>query len=371
MGRFAQLVGNDAARKAMQGALVGNSLPGGFLITGAHGTGRAAIASALALASTCLQPDLSPFDSCDVCDSCTRALKGTQPEIVHIYPAGETIQIWQFWDRDNRPRGVLSHGLQFAPMVGRRRVFIIHNCEKLTESAANSLLKVLEEPPSYVLFILIAVHAARVLPTIASRCRQVRVLALPGSILTSYLTSNCGVSTEKAHMLVAYCEGRAGQAITLARNPQAIEEVESVLKFALELPSAKRVQALRMAEQMRRLASGMHIIIGEDAPEPSAVDESADTPKERAARRQQAAVLELLSMFYRDLLAVSVGGARARVVNRDSVVAITSLAANGTPARWSACIDSIMKATRRLEANASVGLLTDVLAMNLVDESLV
>jgi hypothetical protein len=172
-------------------------------------------------------------------------------------------------------------------------------------------------------------------------------------------------------MLEGYCEGRAGQAITLARNPKAIEEIESVLKFAQDLPCAKRVQALRMAEQMRRLASGMHIIVGEDAPEPTAGDETVDTPKERAARRQQAAVLELLSIFYRDLLAMSVAGARARVVNRDRVLAITSLAANGTPARWSACIDSIMKATRRLEANASVGLLTDVLAMNLLDESLV
>ncbi len=369
MGRFAQLVGNEAARRALQDALSTDSLPGGYLITGAHGTGRAAIASALAIASACTNPLLQPFDSCDQCDSCIRATKGTQPELCHIYPAGESIQIWQFWDRDNRPRGVLSHGLQFAPMVGRRRVFIIHDCEKLTDSAANSLLKVLEEPPPYVLFILIAVHAARVLPTIASRCRQIRVLPVALPILTAHLIDQCKIEPDRAGMLSAYCEGRVGQALTIARNSQAGQEIEAVLAFSQTLPSARRVEALRLAEQMRRLATGLHVLVGEEAPD-AAGEEGSEAPKERAARRQQAAVLELMSVFYRDLLAISVAKDTARVVNSDKIEVLTALALRGTPVRWSACIDCIMTAMRRLEANASVPLLTDVLTMKLLDEAL-
>ncbi len=369
MGRFAQLVGNEPARRALQDALACGSLPGGFLITGAHGTGRAALASALAIAAACNNPIRNPYDTCGECDSCTRAFKSAQPEIVHIHPAGESIQIWQFWDRDNRPRGVLSHGLQFAPNVGRRRIFVIHDCEKLTESAANSLLKVLEEPPPYVLFILIAVHAARVLPTIASRCRQVRVLSLPVPLLSAFLVDQCNITEDRADMLAAYCEGRAGQAYTLARNRQAAEEIESVLAFTQKLPAATRVEALRLAEQLRRLSAGIHVLVGEDAPETSS-DDGAEAPKERAARRQQAAVLDLMSVFYRDLLAISVAKDGARVVNRDRMDVLVKLAAQGTPARWAACVDSIMKALRRLEANASVPLLTDVLTMNLLDEAL-
>ena len=115
--------------------------------------GKSALAQAFAQGAACLTPQREPFDSCGLCDSCVPAEKGTQPEIVTVAPAGEQIQIHQFWDRDSQTTpGVLSRTLNYAPTVGRKRVYVIEQTETLTESAANSLLKVLEEPPPYAVF---------------------------------------------------------------------------------------------------------------------------------------------------------------------------------------------------------------------------
>ena len=71
---------------------------------GPPGVGKGAVARAFAQAAACLTPIPHPFDACGVCDSCRRAETGIQPELITVVPAGEQMQIWQFWDRDkSRP----------------------------------------------------------------------------------------------------------------------------------------------------------------------------------------------------------------------------------------------------------------------------
>ncbi len=164
MPTLSSLFGQEAAIGALRKALEAEQLPGTYLFAGPAGVGKGALARAFAQAVACLTPRHAPVRRLRECESCRRMEAGTQPEIATIYPAGEQMQIWQFWDRDNKPQGILSHTLNFAPQIGKRRVYILEQAETLNESAANSLLKVLEEPPPYALFILLATHPARVLP---------------------------------------------------------------------------------------------------------------------------------------------------------------------------------------------------------------
>ncbi len=360
--------------RALRRALESNCLPGTYLFVGTTGVGKGALARAFAQAATCLDPRHDPFDACGGCESCRRIEAGTQPEIITFLPAGEQMQIWQFWDRDNRPAsGVLSHTLFYAPNIGKRRVYILEKADTLTESAANSLLKVLEEPPPYVLFLLLAPHPARMLPTIVSRCQMIRLSAVPVETLAAYLRDTVGLEAGRAAMLAAYAEGRVGQAMQLAQNPAVGEEIARVLDFAESLPEAPRVRALKLAEQMRKLAGQIKALVGE---EPTATPESAASeegeagtasPKERAGRRQLAAVFDLLVAFYRDLLALRVGGQGAQnIVNRERAVRLTRLAQAGEPERWVSCLDALLLARRRLDANANIALVTEVLVMTLV-----
>jgi DNA polymerase-3 subunit delta' len=367
------LVGQEAAVSALRKALEGGTLPGAYLFLGANGVGKGTLARAFAQAVACTDPRPLPFDSCGECESCRRMEAGTQPEVVTVQPAGDQMQIWQFWDRDNRPtRGVLSHTLNYAPSIGAKRVYIIERADTLNESAANSLLKVLEEPPHYALFVLLAPHAARVLPTIASRSQMIRVNAMTRQELTAYLQERVGVEPERATMLAAYAEGRIGQAVQLARSPHAVEEIGKVLDFAEGLAQAPRVRALRLAEQMRKLSGQIKALLGEEpaaSAEAGGGDEdeaTAPTGKEKTGRRQLATIFDLLVVFYRDLLTLRVGGSPEAVINTDRVRRLTQLAQAGEPERWMRCLNALLLARRRLDANANIALVTEVLAMKLV-----
>ena len=118
---------------------------------------------------------------------------------------------------------------------------------------------------------------------------------------------------------------------------------------------------------MRKLATQIKALVGEVLAE---VDTDAEggtaNPKERAGRRQLAAVFDLLVAFYRDLLMLRVCGPKARVVNRERIDALTRLAKSGTPDRWTRCLDALLLARRRLDANANIALVTEVLLMSLL-----
>ena len=375
MTRLSELYGQTSAIGALRRAMEAGQLPGTYLLVGTPGIGKGAMAQAIAQCAACLTPCSHPFDACGTCESCRRAQAGTHPDILTIAPAGETMQIWQFWDREGRSTpGALSRTLAFAPTVGKRRVYILEPADALTESAANSLLKALEEPPPYALFILTAPHASRVLPTIVSRSSMIRLHPIPTEALAQYLQTEFNVDATRAGLLAAYSEGRIGQAVRLAQNSGASDEIARVLDFAEELAAAPRVRALRLAETMRKLSGQVKALLGENTEAsggginaPDDESSSGATGKEKTGRRQLAAVFDLLVAFYRDLLALSVSGPSAPgIVNRDRIAALARLAPSAPPARWMRCLDALLLARRRLDANANIALVTEILAMTLL-----
>jgi hypothetical protein len=151
--------------------------------------------------------------------------------------------------------------------------------------------------------------------------------------------------------------------VTLATTPAVSGEIARVIDFAETLPEAPPARALRAAEQIRKLGAQMKALVGAE-PASGDLDDDAN-PKEKTARRQIAAVFDLLTAFYRDLLALRVGAAES-VVNRDRIERMRRLAARGEPERWQECLDALLLARRRLMANANVNLVTEVLTMALL-----
>jgi len=376
MSQFSSIYGQAPAVAALRRALASNQLPGCYLLVGTPGVGKGALARALAQAACCQSPIAEPateFDSCGVCPSCRMAEAGTHPEILTFLPSGEATQIWQVWERDNKPgSGALSRTLSYAPSIGKKRVYIVERAETLTESAANSLLKVLEEPPPYVLFILAAPHQARVLPTIFSRSQTVRLNASPRAGLEQFLAETTSCNPETASLLASISEGRTGYAVRMALSPAVGTEIERILEFAETLPTAPRVRALKIAEQMRKLAVQVKALIGE---EPTAAEETTDgeggSVKEKTSRRQLAALFDLLMAYYRDLVACSAANpqqmADVHIINSNRIDHLLRLAAGSNASRWMRCLDALTVARRRLDANANVALVTEVLAMTLVE----
>lgn len=383
---FSGLFGVDQQVKSLQRALAADELAGAYLFVGPQGIGKTALANAFAAAATCLNPRRDPFDACGECESCRRVVSGTQPEIVLISPAGDQTQIWQFWDRDGRPPGILQHTLPFAPTIGRKRVYIVERADTLNEPTANSLLKVLEEPPPYALFVLLSPHASRMLPTILSRSQVVRLLPAPVDDLALWLQKTNGVETDNARTFAAYAEGRAGTALRMASSPGVEAEIGSGVALAASLATYQPIRALRLGEQMRQLAAGLKAVVETElgvgdggkgrrddkaksggADRPPLDDSAGSAPKERVGRRPLGIVLDLLAVIYRDLLALCLAGEAAPIVHTAYRAELVEAARRRTPEAWMGCIDAILIARRRADQNASIPLLTDSLSVTLVN----
>ena len=364
---FQNVFGHLPAVRALRKALANDVLAGTYLFTGPAGIGKTTLAQAFAQAAACLSPTLDPFDACGTCDACRHAAGAGNPEIALISPAGDQTQIWQFWDRDGKPAGALQRALNYAPSIGRRRVFIIERADTLTEGAANSLLKALEEPPPYVLFILLAPQAARLLPTILSRSQQLRLSPAPRQELAQYLMASTGVSPDRAEALAAYSEGRTGAALGLARGKGVDKEIAGILDLAHSLTTADNLGAPKLSERIRKQAAGLKAMMNVEAPDQSDNEEEAESaPREKAGRRQLGTVLELMTAYYRDVLAARLAGPDARLLHGDRKEDILTSAERRPSEAWARCIEHLLKARRRIEQNANPRLVTDTLAVQLI-----
>lgn len=137
-----------------------------YLFTGATGAGKTALARWVAQACLCVQPQASG-QPCGQCDECHRIQRDEHPDVLHIVPDGQTIKVNQI--------RLLRSEFSKSGVEGLQKFFIISEAEKMTASAANSLLKFLEEPTGQVTAFLLSAHPQQLLPTIVSRCQVVKV----------------------------------------------------------------------------------------------------------------------------------------------------------------------------------------------------
>ncbi|MCP2041324.1 DNA polymerase-3 subunit gamma/tau [Neisseria sp. HSC-16F19] len=159
--KFADLVGQEHVVKALVNALDKGRLHHAYLLTGTRGVGKTTIARILAKSLNC--PDAHEGEPCGVCDSCRQIDAGRYVDLLEIDAASNT-------GIDNI-REVLENA-QYAPTLGRYKVYIIDEVHMLSKSAFNAMLKTLEEPPEHVKFILATTDPHKVPITVLSRCLQ-------------------------------------------------------------------------------------------------------------------------------------------------------------------------------------------------------
>ncbi len=174
---FRELAGQDHVSTTLRQSVRLGRISHSYLFCGPRGCGKTTTARVIAKAANCL--DLQDGDPCNACAVCQSINEGRFMDIIEL-DAASNRGIDEI--RDIRDK------VNFAPVQGRRKVYIIDEAHMLTDAASNAFLKTLEEPPEHVIFVLCTTEAHRILPTIISRCQRLDFRRIPSETVFGRLS---------------------------------------------------------------------------------------------------------------------------------------------------------------------------------------
>jgi DNA polymerase-3 subunit delta' len=349
-----------------------------WLFTGPPGSGREEAARAFAAALLC------PDAGCGHCGQCHQVLIGSHPDLETVRPAGLSYSVKQTRELILRAAG--------APTQGRWRVILFEAADRATESAANALLKAIEEPPPRTVWLLCSPAPDDLMVTIRSRCRQV-TLVTPGTEAVAHvLATRDSVPWEMARFAARAAQGHISRARALALDEATRQRREAVLAIPRSLTgvgecvsaaerlvktaeeeSTASTGALNATEttDLRRLygegSTGKGLNRGLVRGGAGALKELEDRQKSRATRIKRdsldSALLELVS-FYRDVLAMQFG-AGVELANDDIRYELDQLAKASTPEETLRRIDAIMRCRERLDLNVNPQIAVESMMLSL------
>ena len=232
---FGDLVGQEAASRALQGAIVSSRVAHAYLFSGSRGTGKTSAARLLAKALNCTGRARDSAEPCNLCQSCTEMTAGAALDLIEIDAASN--------------RGIdeirdLREKVNLAPALGPFKVYIIDEAHMLTEPAFNALLKTLEEPPAHVVFILCTTDAQKIPLTVIGRCQQFVFRRhseeqIVGRLTHIARTEKVQVDAEAMQLIARTAQGSMrdavgllDQLVPLAEGPISLESARSLLGIA-------------------------------------------------------------------------------------------------------------------------------------------
>ena len=338
---FRDVVGHVRLIDLLSRSVAGGTLPPSLLFAGPAGIGKHLTALAVAQALNCIQK-ASGFrvqgsgttDACGTCAACTRIARGVHPDVLFVAPGDSgAIKIDQVRDIVDRA--------QYRPFEGRRRVVVIDEADALVQPAQNALLKTLEEPTPSSVFILVTARPDMLLPTVISRCPQLRFRPLSAADIATALMAR-GRSETEARAVAATADGSLGQAL----QASAGDLVES-----RDLAQRVLAQAAAQHDPARRIDAAKELV----ARPPSGVSE----------RGQLATHLRAMAVLLRDVEVLATGADDRALANADVRPALERLTNTYRGERGTRAFAAVDRALFALERNAGVKLVADWLVLQL------
>lgn len=214
---FEKIIGNNKIKNELIKAFSTNSIAHSYIFSGQYGIGKKQIAIEFAKMILCLNKDNAP---CGECKSCLELENDNNPDFNIIKPDGK-IKIDQI-------RQMLEKVYE-KPIISDKKVYIIDDAETMTVEAQNCLLKTLEEPPEYIVIILITSNESNLINTIKSRCLKLTFNPLENNEIKQYLEKNLDFQNVSETMLEIF-EGSIGKALKVKENQELYNNIEATLR---------------------------------------------------------------------------------------------------------------------------------------------
>ncbi|MBI4198263.1 MAG: DNA polymerase III subunit delta' [Chloroflexi bacterium] len=328
------LLGQEHITSALGKSLALGQMAHAYLIVGPPQSGKSTLARDIARALNCTEPD----PPCGVCHQCQRIARGLHADVqvVTLTPDPDTKRLRTVIAIDQVRE--LEQRAALGPYEGKGLVFIIDGAEKLHPTAANALLKTLEEPPPRVSLLLLTSQEGGLPPTIRSRCQRLELRPVNQEAIAQTLAQRHSVAPEDASLLARLSGGRLGWALAAARDPRVLEERQQLLDTLLEVLESGLERRFQVSQELASRAS-----------------------RDRAGAQE---TLALWLGWWRDLLMLK-EGAPGLVANTDWRSSLDALAGRYSAQEARAVALELLASMARLDANASPRLALDVLMLSL------
>ncbi len=323
---FRDIVGHEDIIKYMKGSIEQGKLSHAYIIHGEADSGKKMLARTFAQAIQCESGNTEP---CGTCKSCLQAVSGNHPDIITLTHEKETVL------SVDEVRTQLVDTVDIKPYKSRYKIYIVPDAHRMNAAAQNAILKTVEEPPEYVIILLLADQIGKLLPTVQSRCVCLETKPVRELDMMEYLQKNMGLTADKAHFCIDFAQGNMGRAIKLANHgeyAQIVESVINVMKRIYELDVEDLSYAVKHIESFKLSINDY---------------------------------LELMSMWYRDILMLKVTGKIDKLLFRDEYAILKKQAAVLSYSAVEEKIDAIARAEKRLSVNAGFDVTMELLLLTL------
>lgn len=326
MAGFHDIIGHERIKEHFQKAIEYNKISHAYILAGEEGMGRKTIAKAFAMTLLCERSNREP---CLECHSCKQVLSGNHPDVL--------------WVSHEKPNSIgvddirlqINDTIFIKPYSSAYKIYIVDEAEKMTVQAQNALLKTIEEPPAYVIIILLTTNQEAFLPTILSRCIQLKLKPLKNDVVGGYLMETMGVKESQADVYAAFARGNLGKAIHLASSDEFQLMYRQVLNL---LKNLKEMDISMLLDSIKRLQED-HLDLNE--------------------------CLDFVQLWYRDILMFKVTRDMNLLVFKDEYTTVSNICQKSSYEGLEAILNAIEKAKVRLKANVNTELALELMLLTM------
>ena len=319
MADFSEIIDQGQLKEHMQNALLADKISHAYIISGEVGSGKEFVARIFAKALQCENREERDgyTEACNTCPACVKAQSVRQK---------------------------LRDDVVIKPYESKHKVYIIPEGEKMTPAAQNALLKTLEEPPSYIVIIILTSNINAFLQTIISRCIVLPMKPAQDDSIKKYLMEECQVVDYKAMLCASFARGNVGKALELASN----ERFENLKDSTIELIS--KLERLEIHDIMDRL----HTLL---AP----LEEDAKTAKKGIDSKNFEDFMDILVFLFRDMLVYKATENPDHLIFTDKLSYIRSVTVNISYEKLNEIIKTMDQARNRINSNVNIDLVLELM----------